>query len=156
MAYYDALIAKWATLTGTTDEKLAAVNALTLPGPNADVPVAAVEGYLSLAGVPTAMEDWIAANPAPSVPRTACNELLRTIASPHVETFAMSQPATYAALQGMLQALEAVSLLTSGQVADLLAMAATTVPWWQASVAAGGGGLSGPVSETDLEPAGLS
>jgi len=33
MAYYDALIAKWATLTGTTQEKLDQINTLTVPAP---------------------------------------------------------------------------------------------------------------------------
>jgi hypothetical protein len=32
MAYYDALIAEWGTLTGTTVAKLAALNALTVSG----------------------------------------------------------------------------------------------------------------------------
>lgn len=32
MAYYDALVAEWATLTGTTTQKLAAINALTVSG----------------------------------------------------------------------------------------------------------------------------
>lgn len=33
MAYYDALVAKWQTLSGTTIQKLAAINALTSPSP---------------------------------------------------------------------------------------------------------------------------
>lgn len=33
MTYYDALVTKWATLTGTTASKLAQINALTVPDP---------------------------------------------------------------------------------------------------------------------------
>ena len=50
MAYYDALKAQWATLTGTVAEKLAAVNAATVTGPNVDVTVPQVVGYLLLNG----------------------------------------------------------------------------------------------------------
>jgi hypothetical protein len=44
MAYYDTLIAEWKTLSGTTAQKLAAVNALTVAGPNQDVSAATVKG----------------------------------------------------------------------------------------------------------------
>jgi hypothetical protein len=43
MAYYTALVAKWATLApDTTANKLAAINALTVAGPNGDVQVSSV------------------------------------------------------------------------------------------------------------------
>jgi len=48
MAQYDALIEKWATLSGTIAQKLAALNALTTPGPIVDVPVGDVCGYCEL------------------------------------------------------------------------------------------------------------
>ena len=34
MAYYDALITQWKQLSGTTQEKLNAINAMTVPDPN--------------------------------------------------------------------------------------------------------------------------
>ncbi len=152
MAYYTALQTIWATLpsTDTTAQKLAAVNAMTVDGPNQDVPVANVEGYLSIGGILTNMEDWLAANTTPSAARTSAKELLRTIASPHVMAFNTSAPETYAALQGMLNALAASppALLTAANVSALLAMAATTLPWWQAN------GYSSPISSADMIAAG--
>lgn len=156
MAYYDALAAKWATLTGTTDEKIAAANALTLPGPAVDVAVSAIEGALGLAGSLTAIEDWLDTSPPLGEARTSAKELMRTIVSPHVMTFQTSKPEVLATLTAMLGSLVAVvpPLLASEQVNALLAMAQTTVPWWGAPTEDGGAGLSGPVSETDLQPAG--
>ena len=59
MAYYTALITAWnagtvpggvtgSALTGTTAQKLAAVNAWTVSGPNVDVQPAQVVRYLSI------------------------------------------------------------------------------------------------------------
>lgn len=151
MAFYDALVTAWndgatslpSGASGslfqagdTTAKKIAKVNAWTVAGPLIDVPVSAVEGYLSLSGALTAMEDWLGTSPAPGIARTAAKELLRTVASPHVTVFRTSDPATYAALQGMLGALSASppALLTSDQVAALLAMAnGPSMPWVQSN-----------------------
>lgn len=46
-------------------------------------------------------------------------------------------------------------LLTQQQSDDLVGLSETEVPWWQASVEQGGGGLRGPVAKSDLEQAGL-
>ena len=153
MAYYDALIAKWATLTGTAEEKLAAINALTLVN---DVEVSAVEGMLSLAGSLTAMEDWIAANPSPSATRTAIKELLRTISSPHTFTFVTSNPQVLAALTQSLSLMVAANLITQAQMDALLALSNSATPWVTAGVGQGGAGLSGPCTLDDLAAAGLS
>ena len=66
MAYYDALIAKWATLPSgdTTAQKLAALNALTVAGPIVDVSVSAVVGYLGLNGKLSGLIKYAANPPA--------------------------------------------------------------------------------------------
>jgi phage I-like protein len=133
MVDYAALKAEIAKpdYAGMSDAQIvAALNAKTVASPlPLDVPVASVEAYLSLAGVLTAIEDWLQANAAPSAARTAARELLRTIASPHVTSFEMSKPATFAAVQNMLGALEQVALLSAQQASDLLALASPPVPW---------------------------
>jgi hypothetical protein len=152
VAYYDALVAKWPTLTGDTDQRLAALAALTVPGPTVDVPISSVEGALGLAGSLTAIEDWLATAPPASLARTAARELLRAIASPHIQTFQMSDPTVAAMLAGMLQALvdAGPQLLTQAQVDGLLAMARTHLPWWQAN------GYAAPISASDLQAAGIA
>jgi hypothetical protein len=64
----------------------------------------------------------------------------------------MSDPATYSAVQNFLGALAADSNtgITAGDVTALLAMAATTIPWWKAS------GYPCPFSGQDIVNAGLS
>jgi hypothetical protein len=148
MAYYDALKAKWATLSGTKADKLTLINLITVSGPNKDVAIGDVEGYMSLQGILTGLEDWLEANPTPSAARTAAKELLRTIASPHVTVFRTSDAATFASVSSMIGTLQAASLITQIQHDAILAMAATTVPWWQSA------GYSAPVTQGDLDAAG--
>lgn len=169
MAYYDALIAAWNGATtipagvmgtafvagDTTAQKLAKINAWTVLGPKQDVRVGDVIHYLGVAGLLTAMEDWLAglASPTPSnviTARIAAKELLRVIASSHVDSFKMSDPATYSQMQGMLNALAASppGFLSAQNVSDLLAMAATAVAWWQSA------GYTSPFSNADLAAAG--
>src|SRR5690348_13396070 len=50
MAYYDALIAKWATLTGTTAAKLAAINVLTVTGPAKPMIIPTYQIYNEIVG----------------------------------------------------------------------------------------------------------
>lgn len=153
MAYYDALIAKWPSVSGgNVAAKLVSLNATMVAGPNQDVAVGAVEAYLGLRGILAAMEDWLGSVSTPGTARTAARELLRTIGSPHVSVFQMSDATTYATISGMLSALAALSppLLSAQNVSDLLAMAATQVSWAQAN------GYPTPIDVNMVAAAGLS
>lgn len=140
---YEVLQAAWsaglpAGVTGralvagmTTQQKLDAVNAWTVVE-QVDVSVADVESYLSMQGLLTAFEDWLdtLTVPAPQTAwRTAVKELLRTVASPHVTTFRTADPATYAALKGMVDAIRTGGLMSQAQHDAVLAMAAANVNW---------------------------
>lgn len=143
MAYYDALVAKWATLTpGTTAQKLAQINAIVVTG-----------------SVPTAFY-------------VTGNQLLNCINYAEFKVLTASQQANLLALcqvQGaLLGGSSNTSFIVDGMILDYFAVGGLTVaaltalskgavmPWWQAGVASGGGGLNGPVSDTDLTPNGLS
>jgi hypothetical protein len=171
MSVYDTLIAAWSGGTtlpvgvvgaafvadDTVDQKLAKLNAWTITGPKQDVPISAVEGYLGLRGILTAIEDWLATNPAAGTSRTAAKELLRAIASPHVTVFQMSDPDVYARVQAMLGSLVAAppALLTPDEEAELLALATPQVLWVAAPVSGGGAGLAAPASLGTLQAAGI-
>lgn len=161
MAYYDALAAKWATLTGTTASKLSQINVLTLPGPNADVAVSAVVGKLMLSGayLPLAAFAQSAMNSTVTHDNAlgAAKMLMAIITTPNAPSFQMSDPASYAGIKGMMDAILAQETATPGSTGftqmvhdALLALAATTVPWWQAN------GYSSPFNTNDLAAAGLS
>jgi acetylornithine deacetylase/succinyl-diaminopimelate desuccinylase-like protein len=156
--YYAALIAKWDTLTGTTAEKLAAINALVVAGPTLDVPVSALVGYLGLNLKLAKLQAYAANPPSGSGPEAVAvaQEVISLIASPNAPGFGTSDPAILATVTALLEALvaDANTGLTSADQAAILALAATSVPWWQASVADGGAGLSSPVTQADLDAAG--
>ena len=142
MAYYDALISKWATLApGTTAAKLTAINALTVSG--TAVPMilptyriynlidATEFGALS-AGNQTLVRDILGMGTVDASPGTA--------------------------IRARITALFGAGTATR---TALTALAATfdspPVPWWQATVAQGGGGLTQPVYLSDpLAAGGLS
>jgi len=152
MDYYDALAAKWATLAGTTEEKLAAINAITIDGPKIDVPISAVVAYLALSGKLAALQAYAAAPPANAEAQAliAARELVALIASPNAPPFRMSQATVYAKVQAFLAALaaDAASGVTAEDQNALLALAATTIPWWQSA------GYSAPIGTGDLDAAG--
>ncbi len=152
MAYYDALIAKWATLSGSSNEKLAAINALTVDGPKVDVPISEIVGYLALSGKLAGLQTY-AANPpsgANASALVAARELVALIASPNAPAFHMSDPSVYTTVQGFLSALvgDVVTGITATDQAALLGLAATTIPWWQSA------GYASPVGMGDLAAAG--
>lgn len=139
MAYYDALIAKWATLApGTTAEKLAAINALTVTGPAIPMIIKTHQIY-----------NLIVASEFAAL--TAANQqLIRDIlnmgevdASPGTKVRAMvvarfpNGTATFTALAALAAKYDTPS-----------------IPWWQGTVAQGGGGLTQPVYPSDLVAAG--
>jgi hypothetical protein len=165
MAFYDALIAKWATLTGTTAQKIAAVNALTVTGPNVDVPVSAVVGklmlmqvYLPLASFAQGSTTGVATHDNALF---AAKMLMAMVTTPNAPIFQMSNAQDFATIKEMMDAILAQETAASGSTGftqavhdALLGLCATTIPWWQATITQGGGGLSGPVSLADLGPAG--
>lgn len=162
MAYYDLLAAKWATLTGTTADKMAAVNALTVPGPNIDVPVSAVVGKMILSGVYLTLASFAQGSGTGNVTHDTALAYAKTfmalVTSPNAPAFNTSNPANFTIIKGMMDAILAQETATPGSTGftqavhdGLLGLAATTLPWWQVD-----GGLSSPVSENDLIAAGLS
>ena len=165
MAYYDALIVRWATLTGTTDQKLAAVNALTVAGPNVDVQIQNVVGTLMLSGAYLRLAAFAQTAPTGvTVHDTALGAsmlLMSLLTSPNAPPFNMSNATNYAAISGMLGALLTQETVTAGSTGitqgvhdALLALSATTISWWQAPVASNGGGLTSPITAPDLILAG--
>jgi uncharacterized protein (DUF2235 family) len=139
MAYYTALIAKWATLTpGTTAAKLAQINAITVTG---SVPATFfIDGTSVLNCI-----NWTEFAALTSAQQTM---ILSVCAAPGqllggAGTFLGSMfVATFTNLSG--PTIVALTALAKAQVQ----------PWWQATVAQGGGGLSSPVSVGDLTAAG--
>lgn len=140
MAYYDALITKWATLNpGTTAAKLAQINALTVTGAAIPMIVPSYEIYECID--PTEFTALSAAN------QTIVRDILgmgTVNGSPGTKTRA-----------------RIVALFTNASGPTRLALAALAakydtpqIPWWQGTVAQGGGGLTQPVYLSDLEAAG--
>lgn len=161
MAYYDALKAEWATLTGTIAEKLAAVNAATVAGPNVDVTVPQIVGYLLLNGaylpVSAFAQGATTGNATHDAALAAAKTLMAAITVPNAPTLRMSDPSTYAIIKGMADAVLAQETASPGSTGftqavhnGLLALAATTVPWWQAN------GYASPLNGHDLVAAGLT
>jgi hypothetical protein len=141
MTYYDALVAKWATLTpGTTAAKLSQINALTVTGTAVPMVVPTYKIYNLIVAT-----EFIAL--------TAANQqLIRDILG----------MGTVDASPGTSVRSRIVALFPSGTATftALSALAATydtpTIPWWQATLAQGGGGLVALVQPSDLTQAGLS
>lgn len=140
--YYDPLIAKWATLTpGTTAAKLAQINAITVAGTTvpAIVPVNKIVNAIVAA-------DLLA---------LTTNQLLALQVILFGNASVDGSPGT--TVRAVFQSIFAGKATT---LANLTALVAPydngTVPWWQATVAQGGGGLVALVQPSDLTQAGLS
>lgn len=139
MAYYDALIAKWSTITGTTAQKLAAVNALTIAGPTQPVPVLTLMTYLRTNNL------WMQIKAAVGTSAGAAAAVDYN-SDPRVENIDVPLPI----VQAMLGEMKSKGLLSDQNIADINAMAVSQVPWWQAN------GYSGPFNGNDLLAGGLS
>jgi hypothetical protein len=159
MAYYDALVTKWSTLSGTTAEKLAAVNAETVAGANVDVQISAVVGKLMLSGAYLPLAAFASGTASGDAGHDAAlfaaKMLLTIITVPNAPAFQMSDPTNYATIKGMMDAILAWEIAhanTTGftqAVHDaLLVLAATAVPWWSVN------GYSSPIGDADLVAAG--
>ena len=174
MGHFDPLVAVW-TMTGlpagvsgtplaagmTADAKRTAVNAWTIAGPPRDVPPVKVAALLLLDQTYQKIEAF-AATAATGVPThdaalAAAQTLMIWLEKQQDVIIMMSDPAVYAVVQAMGNAIVAQETATPGttgftqSVLDaLLALAATTVPWWQSV------GLTSAVSADDCVVAGLS
>lgn len=141
MTDYTALVAKWATLTpGTTVVKLAQLNAITVTGQ-----------------VPTSFF-------------VTGDQLLNCINYAEFKVLAAVDQANILSIcrtpGQLLGGSGSTSFIVDGIIIDKFPLAGPTVaaltalakgsvtPWWQATVAQGGGGLTGPVTPPDLVAAG--
>lgn len=138
MAYYTALIAKWATLTpGTTQQKLDQINAIV------------VTGSVPASFFTTGADVFNCIDSAEFLAKTAAQQtlVLQCLAVPGA-----IKGGAGSFLGGIFVAVFGVSGAT---ITALTALAkAISQPWWQATVAQGGGGLVSLVSLADLAAAG--
>lgn len=159
MAYYTALINEWATLTGTTAQKMAAVNAMTVPGPNVDVAVSKIVATLMLdqafLTLSTFANSATNGNATHDAALNAAKMLMAVINTPNAPQFQMSNATIYGQVKGMLDAILAQETALAGSTGitqtvhdGLMALAATTIPWWQAN------GYTSPFNPNDLVMAG--
>lgn len=134
MAYYDAMIAKWATLTGTTAEKLAALNASLATGPAIPMIVPTYKIYnLIVASEFTALSsssqqlvrDILGLGEVDGSPGTQIRARMVSIFSSGTQTFAN------------------LAALSSGYDTP-------QIPWWQAN------GYNRPFDMGDVTAAGVS
>lgn len=140
MAYYDALVTKWGTLSpGTTDAKLAQINAITVAGPVPAVIVPAYKIYNAIdptefvaltAGQQQRVRDILSMGTVDASSGTNVRAVL-------VSIFSNASGPTRIAFAAFLASIETVAL-----------------PWWQATIAQGGGALREPVGRGDLINAG--
>jgi len=140
MAYYDALIAKWATLTpGTTAAKLAQINALTV--------------------------DTGVAKPMVVSPSQIINAIipadLASLTTAQVSFLTLVLAGSDVDASGGTTVRSAILTIFAGKTNTINSLAALAapfdngrMPWWQATVAQGGGGLNGPVTINELIGAG--
>lgn len=143
MPYYDALIAKWATLKGTTDEKLTQINALAVPGPDRAVPIDEITALWWRQGV------WPIIKVSASTSAGAAAALAIN-SDTRMQTIDMNIPI----VGQMLGEMVSKSVITQAQADDVIALKNTTLPWWQGTVAQGGGELRASVALSDLAAAG--
>lgn len=143
MAYYTALIDEWKTLPGkTTDEKLAAVNALTVQ--------VAAQGIALV--TPSQILNAIVFADLELLTQLQIAQLTLLLSGGSVDASKGSS------IRVGIQSFFGGKTQTLANLTELFAAAdqPVTAPWWPTPVDQGGGGLSGPVSETDLKIAGLS
>jgi hypothetical protein len=166
MLNYAPLSSVWATtglpadVTGTplaagmtAAEKLAAIGTWMVAGPMQDVSVSSVSAYLAVQGKLPRLEAYAAAAPATAATLAeAAAKSYFDLLPNGVRTIEMSNATVYAAVQGWLNAWtgDTNTGVTSTDVTNILALAATQIPWWEAN------GYPGPININDLAAAGLS
>lgn len=140
-ARWNALIAKWATLNpGTTDQKLAQLNALTVN----DGPVVMIIPTYKIYNLIDATE-WLALS---AVNQQNVRDIL-SMGQVDVSPGTNARARLTAIFPNATAPITRAALIAFANTFD-----APQIPWWQASVAQGGGGLTSPVGMADLVSAG--
>lgn len=140
MAYYSALIAKWPSVTGaTTQAKLDNLNGQTLAvGTPKPLIVSTYEIY-----------NCIVASEFDALTATQQQQIRDILSMGTVD----ASPGTN--VRARILAVFGVGSQTRTNLTNLATSFDTpSIPWWEATVAQGGGGLNGPVSANDLVAAG--
>jgi len=140
MTDYSALVAKWATLTGTTDQKLAAINALqvTLPPIKAIVTPAQIQNAV----------DYAALQAVILSPKGG------SLLSAYLSGSSIDASAGSNIRQGLHDLFAASHASLAGLASLFAPFDNPQTPWYLAPIEQGGGGLGHPVSSTDLVNAG--
>ena len=139
MGYYDALILKWPTLnSGTTQQKLAQINSLTVAGP-------AQKALLT----PSSILNAIVFADLASLTQLQVTQLTLLLQGDLVD----ASPGT--SIRAGIQALFSGKTTTLANLGALVASYdSPQIPWATAPVASGGGGLVAMVQPSDLAAAG--
>ena len=157
-----ALSQEWPILSGSTvADKLAALNAMVVAGPNVDVSIQQVSGFLLLQGVYPTITAFAQGSTNGTQPHdgalSAAKSFVAWITMPDAPYVHFSQPAVAAAVTQLGNAMVAQETASPGSTGftqavldGLLALGQTTMPWWQAN------GFSGPVTTQDVTNAGLT
>lgn len=139
--YYDALIAHWPSVPGaTTQIKLANINAelVTLPKIPMIIPTYQIYNVMDT-------NEFSALS-------SANQQNMRDILGMGTVDLTQGGPA-----RARMMALFGAATATRAAMSNMAKPYDTPqIPWWQATVAQGGGGLNSPVSNEDLVAAGLS
>ena len=145
-----ALQATWATLSGTTAQKLASINALMVPGPPQDTTITALQTLLTANNLIAPITAYIARGPnAVQTALIACNYLIAILAATD-QTIHTSMPANFAAVQQLGQGLlsDPATGVTPQALQAMMALIQPSATWWSVN------GFSGPITITELIAAG--
>lgn len=156
-----ALSQLWPSLTGTTSQKIAQANAMTVAGPNVDVAIPQVAGYLLLQGIyPTVVafaSGSTNGNQIHDGALTALKTFVAWLSIPNAPPVHFSDPTVFAQITAFAGAVAAQETASPGSTGftqavhdGLLALGQTKQPWWQAN------GFYAPVTLTDAANNGLS
>lgn len=145
-----ALKATWAMLSGTTAQKLVALNALQVTGPPQDITVTALQTFLAANNLQAPLQAYAARGPnAVQSALIAANYITAMLAAtdPVIHT---SVPANFAAVEQLGPGLLAdpATGVTAPLLAEMMALISPPIAWWQVN------GFSSPVTVTDLIAAG--
>lgn len=150
MGDLNALRMAWPSLTGTTAQKLATLNAMQVPGPSQDITVATLQTFITSNGLEAPLAAYVARGPNAVQPALiACNYLLAILAAsdPIIHT---SIPSNFATVEQLGQALltDPATGITPTLLTQMIALIQPPALWWQVH------GFAAAVSITDLIAAG--
>lgn len=150
MGDLSALKATWVALSGTTAQKLTALNALQVTGPPQDITVAALQNFLTTNNLQAPIASYAERGPnAVQSALIACNYITAMLAAsdPIIHS---SIPANYAAIEQLGPGLLAdpATGVTPQLLAGMMALITPQTSWWQAN------GFAAEITVTDLIAAG--